>query len=170
MSGNLKYFAFNTDMGWVGVLASARGLLGTTLPQPSAQEACRQLGDDADCAVRSSRPFTEPVERLRLYFCGRKMTFPTKLDLSRATPFQREVWATTRLIPYGETRSYAWVAGRIGRPRAARAVGQALGENPLPVVIPCHRVVAGNGSPGGFSGGIEMKKRLLSLEAAAGIG
>ncbi|GAH65608.1 unnamed protein product, partial [marine sediment metagenome] len=93
--------------------------------------------------------------------------FPDRLDLSGATDFQRKVWETTRLIPYGETRSYAWVAEQIKQPRALRAVGQALGRNPLPIIVPCHRVVASNGKPGGFTGGIEVKKRLLHLEGAA---
>jgi methylated-DNA-[protein]-cysteine S-methyltransferase len=79
------------------------------------------------------------------------------------------VWEITRLIPYGETRSYAWVAEQIGQPRAVRAVGQALGKNPLPIIIPCHRVITSNGKLGGFGGGLEMKKRLLSLEAATAI-
>jgi len=94
-------------------------------------------------------------------------TFPDRLDLSGATPFQRMVWEATRLIPYGETRSYAWVAGQVNKPGAARAVGQALGRNPLPIIIPCHRVIRGDGSLGGFSNGLEVKERLLHLENPA---
>ncbi len=94
-------------------------------------------------------------------------SFPDELDLSTATPFQRQVWEKTRLIPYGETRSYSWVAEQIGKPGAARAVGQALGRNPLPIIIPCHRVVASDGKLCGFAGGLGMKRRLLSLEASA---
>jgi methylated-DNA-[protein]-cysteine S-methyltransferase len=110
--------------------------------------------------------FEETIGRFQAYFSGHKMDFPDKLDISEATPFQSRVWQAARLIPYGETRSYAWVAGQIGKPQAARAVGQALGRNPLPVIIPCHRVLAADGGLGGFGGGMETKKFLLSLEGA----
>ena len=94
------------------------------------------------------------------------MDFPDKLDLARATRFQQDVWQITRTIPYGETRSYAWVAGQLGLPMAVRAVGQALARNPLPIIIPCHRVVGSHGGLGGFRGGLEMKRHLLNLEVA----
>ncbi|MBA7677829.1 Methylated-DNA--protein-cysteine methyltransferase [subsurface metagenome] len=165
MTGRLKYITFNTDMGWVGILGSARGLLGTTLPQPFAQEAQQLLGDIND-ATWAPHLFDDLVERLRLYFGGYKATFPDELDLSGATAFQRKAWEITRLISYGETRSYAWVAEQIKKPMAVRAVGQALGRNPLPVIVPCHRVVASDGKLGGFSGGLEWKSHLLNLEAS----
>ncbi len=168
-TGELKYITFNADMGWVGILASAKGLLGTTLPQRSTQEACQLLSDSLNRATWSPHPFDDLVERLKIYFSGHKATFPDELDLSGATPFQREVWEITRLIPYGETRSYLWVAEQIRRPRAARAVGQTLSRNPLPIIVPCHRVVASDGKLGGFSGGLEMKKSLLWLETTASI-
>ena len=167
MTQQLKCITFNTDMGWVGILGSAKGLLRTTLPHPSAQEIHQLLGDSINQACRSPRLFQDLIQRLKLYFGGHRVNFPDKLDLSGATAFQRKVWETTRLIPYGETRSYAWVAEQIEKPRALRAVGQALGRNPLPIIVPCHRVVASNGKPGGFSGGIEVKKRLLYLEGSA---
>jgi len=109
------------------------------------------------------------MERLKGYFSGSRVTFTDELDLSHATHFQREVWETTRLIPYGETRNYAWIAEQIEKPQAARAVGQALSKNPLPIIVPCHRVVASDGKLSGFSGGVEMKQHLLSLEAEANI-
>lgn len=153
----------------MGILASAKGLLSTTLPQRSSQEALEQLGDRANHATRSPDLFDDLMERFRGYFNGHQTTFPDKLDLSGATTFQRQVWQATRLIPCGETRSYAWVANQIGRPRAVRAVGQALGRNPLPVIVPCHRVVASDGKLGGFTGGLEMKRLLLWLEATSTI-
>jgi len=169
MTGELKYITFNTDMGWVGILASAKGLLGTTLPRHSAQEAYQLLGDSVNQATWSPHLFDDLMERLKVYFSGHKAAFPDELDLSGATPFQGEVWEITRLIPYGEIRSYLWVANQIKRPRAARAVGQALSRNPLPVIVPCHRVVASDGKLGGFSGGAEMKRHLLWLETVASI-
>jgi len=169
MTQQLNYITFSTDMGWVGMLASAKGLLGTTLPQPSAQEACQLLGDSVSYATWSPHLFKDLMERLKVYFSGHRTTFRDKLDFPRATHFQREVWEITRLIPYGETRSYAWVAEQIKKPQAVRAVGQALSKNPLPIIVPCHRVVTSDGKLSGFSGGVEMKKRLLSLEASASI-
>jgi methylated-DNA-[protein]-cysteine S-methyltransferase len=166
MTGELKYVTFNTDMGWVGILASAKGLLATTLPQHSVAETLRLLGDRLNQASWFPRRFTGLVERLKVYFNGKKVGFPDELDLSGATPFQREVWEITRLIPYGEIRTYLWVAEQIKRPRALRAVGQALGRNPLPVIVPCHRVVASDGGLGGFGGGVEMKRYLLLLEVS----
>ncbi len=164
MTQELFYAVSNTAAGWVGILSSNKGLLRITLPQSLEQDVRRLLGNSLDRAASSPRRFKDIIERLRAYFSGQRVDFPDKLDLSGATPFQREVWQAARLIPYSETRSYAWIAGQIGRPEAARAVGQALGRNPFPVVVPCHRVLKSDGSLGGFSGGIETKKFLLSLE------
>jgi methylated-DNA-[protein]-cysteine S-methyltransferase len=163
MNRKLKYTIFKTDMGWVGILASARGLLATTLPQPTAP-AARQLLERINEANKSPDALSDLVERLKEYYRGRKVAFPDKLDLTGATPFQYAVCTAAQRIPYGETRSYRWVAERIGKPQAARAVGQALGRNPLAIIVPCHRVVASDGGLGGFGGGLEMKHQLLRLE------
>ncbi|MCK4368339.1 MAG: MGMT family protein [Dehalococcoidales bacterium] len=165
MAGELKYLIFNTDIGWVGVLGSNSGLLRTTLPQPSAQEAEQLLGDRVKDATRSDNFFHDLMKRLRTCFAGQRATFPDELDFSPATAFQREVWQLTRLIPYGETRSYSWVAEQLGKAGAVRAVGQALARNPLPIIVPCHRVVASDGKLGGYSGGVDMKRHLLHREA-----
>jgi len=170
MTGELKYVTFSTDMGWIGILGSAKGLLCITLPQRSAQEAQQQLGGSVTYAIWAPHLFDDLIQRLSMYFSGRRVTFPDELDLSEATPFQRQVWEQTKLIPYGETRSYAWVAEQVGKPRAARAVGQALGSNPLAIIVPCHRVIASDGKLAGFGGGLEMKRQLLAMEAAASIG
>ena len=147
-------------------MGSSAGLVRTTLPQPSQREVYSWLGDSVSRATLSSPHFEGLRERFQAYFSGNRVDFPDELDLSGATPFQRSVWQTARLIPYGQTRSYAWLAGQAGSPGAARAVGQALGRNPLPIIIPCHRVLASNGGLGGFSGGLEMKRFLLNLEKA----
>ena len=161
----LRYVTFNTNIGWVGILASAEGLLGTTLPQRSAQEARQLLGNNVNQAVCSPQPFTDLIERFKAYFNGHKVEFPDELDLSGATVFQCRVWEITRLIPYGETRSYGRIAEQIGRPGAARAVGQALGSNSLPVIIPCHRVIGHNGELKGYGGGLWRKQYLINLES-----
>ena len=162
-----KYSAFNTPLGWTAVMASREGLLAVTLPHSSEAGALGELGEAINRAERSPLSFVGLAERLQAYFSGRKVDFPDLIDLSGATPFQRQVWQAARMIPYGETQTYLWIARRIGKPGAARAVGQALGRNPLLIVIPCHRVVASGGGLGGFGGGLEMKRRLLKLEGVS---
>jgi len=104
------------------------------------------------------------AQALEDYFAGNPASFDS-LDLDQqGTPFQLRVWQELRKIPYGETVSYQELARRLGNPKAARAVGQALGANPLPLIIPCHRVIAGNGSLGGYSSGLDRKRRLLRHE------
>ena len=169
MTQGLNYVIFDTEAGWMGVLGSTAGLLRCSLPQRSAEEAKKLLGDSLNYTTPAPHLFDGLVRRFRDYFVGKKITFPDRLDLSGATAFQRKVWEVTRLIPYGETRSYGWVAGQIQKPDAARAVGQALGRNPLPVIVPCHRVLAGDGELCGFGGGLDMKRHLLRLEAVADI-
>jgi methylated-DNA-[protein]-cysteine S-methyltransferase len=106
--------------------------------------------------------------QLQEYFSGARWQFDFELDLSRSTPFQQRVLQSASRIPWGAVWTYGQVARAIGKPRASRAVGQALGRNPIPIVIPCHRVVAGDGGLGGYSGGggLESKKWLLRREGA----
>ena len=154
-------------MGWLGVLGSRKGLLATTLPQPSSERALELLGDGLKKAAWAGDHFADLMTRLEGYLDGHRVAFDDVLDLSGTTPFQGKVWRLTKLIPYGETRSYAWVAQKIGRPSAVRAVGQALANNPWPIIVPCHRVVNNDGRLGGYSGGVAMKRNLLKLEASA---
>jgi len=104
------------------------------------------------------------AEQLREYFRGQRSDFDLKLDL-RGTPFQKRIWQCLREIPYGSTWSYAQLAERAGSPRGCRAAGQANGRNPIAIIVPCHRVIAADGSLGGFSSGLDYKIRLLALEA-----
>jgi methylated-DNA-[protein]-cysteine S-methyltransferase len=113
--------------------------------------------------------FDDLPHRLSRYLEGEPVDFPDKLDLGEITRFQQNVWQIVRTIPYGETRSYGWVANKLGSPKAARGVGQALARNPMPIVIPCHRVIGSNGSLGGFGGGVGVKEFLLRLERASSI-
>ncbi len=101
------------------------------------------------------------------YFQGEAVSFGYPLDLTRATPYQLRVWAALREIPYGATRSYGEVARSVGMPRAVRAVGQAVGANPIPLLIPCHRVVASDGSFGGYAWDTTWKHRLLQVEGVS---
>jgi methylated-DNA-[protein]-cysteine S-methyltransferase len=157
---------FQTNAGWMGLSISAGGLRRVILPCKSAREVQELLGDATPAKADSCAGLQG---RLQAYFSGLRVDFSDNLDFTGGTLFQRQVWQAARCIPFGETRSYQWVASQIGKPRAARAVGQALGKNPFPVIVPCHRVIASGGQLGGFTGGIEMKKRLLKLESGPSI-
>lgn len=104
--------------------------------------------------------------QLQRYFKGEPVDFRTIPVAPPGTPFQQQVWNVLGDIPYGQTRSYGWVARQLGRPKACRAVGQANGKNPIPIIIPCHRVVQQDGALGGYSGGTWIKQFLLELEQA----
>ncbi|MBZ5635323.1 MAG: methylated-DNA--[protein]-cysteine S-methyltransferase [Acidobacteriia bacterium] len=110
-----------------------------------------------------SGPLAEAVRQLREYFAGRRQEFDLPLA-PEGTDFQRKVWRKLQEIPYGETISYGELAKRVGNPKASRAVGSANGKNRIPIVIPCHRVIAGDGGLGGFGGGLTVKEKLLALE------
>ena len=114
--------------------------------------------------VEDAAPFKEAIRQLRAYFERKLKDFDVPLVLE-GTEFQLLVWRNLRKIPYGETVSYGQLARRIGSPEAARAVGLANGSNPIPIIIPCHRVIGSNGDLTGFGGGIPLKKKLLALES-----
>lgn len=164
MARELLYTIFRTAAGWIGLLGSGAGLRKVILPRPAEDEIFDLIAATASEALENNNHFIDLTKRLKAYFSGEKISFLDKLDFSDYTTFQCEVWKAASQIPYGETRSYGWIAEKTGRPKAVRAVGQALGRNPCPVIVPCHRVLAGDGGLGGFSGGIEMKKYLLRLE------
>jgi methylated-DNA-[protein]-cysteine S-methyltransferase len=120
-------------------------------------EAKRAAEGALECLVE--RELTEYLAGLR-----RQFSFPIR---PAGTPFQQRVWRALERIPYGATRTYGDIAGAIGKPKAARAVGMANHHNPIPIVIPCHRVVAAGGKLGGYGGGVELKRELLNLEGAS---
>jgi methylated-DNA-[protein]-cysteine S-methyltransferase len=113
--------------------------------------------------VKARKPLEEAVHQLEAYFAGKLKKFSLNMCLD-VTPFQKKVLTALQQIPYGETASYGEVAEKIGNPSSSRAVGQANARNPIPIVIPCHRVVGSNGTLTGFGGGIEVKQALLDLE------
>ncbi len=164
----LTFAVCETCLGWTGVIGSPNGLKKVILPLKSKEAVLGQIASYG-CGTENSdiSCFAELADRIRRYFGGEPVDFADKLDLSGTTRFQQNVWLTVRNIPRGETRSYGWVAMQLGLPRAARAVGRALGSNPVPIVIPCHRVVGSDGKLGGFGGGVKIKKFLLQLEQSA---
>ncbi len=114
--------------------------------------------------AENAKPFAEVIRQLRAYFRGELEEFDVPLNMI-GTPFQLRVWESLREIPYGETRSYGEVARRIGKPDAVRAVGTANGSNPIPIIVPCHRVIGSDGSLTGYGGGLSIKEKLLALES-----
>ena len=119
-----------------------------------------------DEAIRDPEPFDEATTQLGEYFAGERRRFELALALE-GTPFQRRVWAALAEIPYGRTRSYGELAEEIGRPDRVRAVGAAVGRTPVPIIVPCHRVIGADGSLTGYGGGLQRKQALLDLEAQA---
>ncbi len=162
-----SYLIFHTRLGWMGILGSTAGLKRIILPQTSPEVVISKLSNHLVRASEDASFFGDLPFRLRQYLNGEWVSFADRLDLAEATPFQRSVYQVVRSIPHGKTRSYAWVAQQIEMPRAARAVGQALARNPLPIVVPCHRVVGIKGDLCGFKEGLEMKRCLLDIERGA---
>ena len=144
----------------MGRLLLAGDRIGLKTIQFTARDAGIRRREDWE---RSDEHFAVVTEELREYFAGQRRGFDLPLHLS-GTPFQLAVWAKLQEIPYGTTVSYADLALAIGRPKAVRAVGAANGQNPVPIVVPCHRVIGKDGSLTGYGGGLEIKATLLRIE------
>ncbi len=114
--------------------------------------------------VRDAGPPGAAIAALAAYFDGRQTAFDLPLDLSVGTAFQQQVWRATLRVPYGQPSTYGQIAAAIGNPRASRAVGTALGHNPIAIFVPCHRILGANGRIGGYTGGLRYKRALLALE------
>jgi len=164
----LYYDVVGTSFGWMGLLWSARGLRRTTLPQRRPEDCIDLLGDETNDATLSPEQLTPIRRKLSRYFAGKQVTFGDEcIDVDDAPPFSRAAWDACRTIPWGETRSYKWLGVQAGRPQALRAAGQSMARNRLPIIVPCHRVIASNGSLRGFGAGatqLDLKARLLDLE------
>jgi methylated-DNA-[protein]-cysteine S-methyltransferase len=160
--------ACQTPLGWVGIAWSTRGLVGLTLPQATEADALRQLPARSSPRPEAAADLDIDVltDKLHRYFEGQEVRFDEPLDPGIGTRFQQTVWAITRAIPRGQTRTYGDIAREAGSPGAARAVGQCMARNPWPMVVPCHRVVGHDGSLTGFGGGLAMKKQMLTMEGA----
>lgn len=150
----------------MGLAESPKGVQAIVLPKRSkrAVESDLRAQTNGQCHQEASSRLEAARRQLLDYLAGKRNTFDVPLDLSQGTSFQRQVWRSLQRVPYGKLRSYQWIALRVGGRQYARAVGNAVGANPLPIMIPCHRIVAQDASLGGFSGGLPMKRRLLSLE------
>ncbi len=153
--------------GWIGLVSSARGLRLLTLPSRSRELALQRIRRHyAAVALAPQDPFlSAAASEVQAYLMGQVTDFAVELDLRGHSTFELTVWAATSRIRYGETRTYGWIAGQVGGgPGSAQAAGAALGHNPVPLIVPCHRVIGADGSLHGFGGGLDMKRRLLALE------
>ena len=167
----LSTAVFKTDMGWVGLAAAQDSkqvkICQIVLPRATKRLVEQELGAGQDTRTTTGEcqeVVNEARRQVKDFLEGRRRHVDIPVDLSMGTTFQRRVWRVLHRIPYGRVRSYKWVAARVGGSRYARAVGMALGANPVPIALPCHRVVAHDGSLGGFGGGVILKRRLLELE------
>lgn len=149
----------DSPLGRVRLAASAQGLLGVWFEEHGdSPDASHWAPDpDHDLLQQASRQLGE-------YFAGQRRQFDLPLDLSHGTPFQQAVWRALLDIPFGQTCSYGTISSKINKPTAVRAVGGAIGRNPLSIVVPCHRVIGANGALTGYSGGMPRKVALLQLE------
>ena len=144
----------DTPLGTLQIEATERGLCGIWFPSRSI---------DQGPTSKTNRVISLAKQELNAYFTGELTTFSVPLDW-QGTRFQESVWQALLAVPYGKTVTYGDVARAIGRPRSSRPVGGAVGKNPLPIIVPCHRIIGSDGSLTGFTGGLDIKIRLLELE------
>jgi methylated-DNA-[protein]-cysteine S-methyltransferase len=163
---DVAYTETDTPVGRLLVAATPRGLVRVSFPRESYDEVLGQLADRLSPRVLEAPARLDEVRReLDEYFTGGRRRFELPLDWSLTTSdFRRRVLERTALIPYGETISYREAAAAAGNDRAVRAAGTALGANPIPIVVPCHRVLRTGGALGGYGGGLDTKRYLLALE------
>lgn len=156
MAATLACITVTSPVGSLVLRASNKGLVSI-----DRGKAARVKGE-----AKAEHVLDTTATQLAEYFAGERRTFRVPLDL-QGTPFQVQVWRTLQKIPFGKAVSYAQEAAMLGKPKAARAVGSANGRNPIPIIVPCHRVVAADGTLGGYSAGLPMKRKLLALEGVS---
>jgi methylated-DNA-[protein]-cysteine S-methyltransferase len=149
---NNFYDVLDSPLGPLYLIFTSGVLTGITFSKPT------------DILLNRMEAMTAARSELLDYFNKARQEFTCRTAFTEGTEFERKVWETLRKIPYGETRTYKWLAEEIGKPLAFRAVGNALGKNPIPIIFPCHRVIEADGSLGGYSGGVDIKRRLIEIE------
>jgi len=154
---------FATDWGWWGLVGSSRGIVKVVLPQDCPEDVQGQISSPGG---RASSLLACGARQIQEYLWGRRQRFTVPVDWELILGFARQILEACGQIAYGETVSYSELARRVGKTGAERAVGQALAANPVPILVPCHRVICADGSLGGFSGGVDIKRRLLELEGS----
>jgi methylated-DNA-[protein]-cysteine S-methyltransferase len=164
---DVRYAELDSPVGTLVAAATRRGLVRLAYESESGglDDVLEALARRVSPRILEARAELDPLRReLEEYFEGRRRAFDLPIDWSLTAGFGRRVLRATAAIPFGQTSSYAQVAARAGSPRASRAAGNALGSNPIPIVVPCHRVLHSGGGLGGYTGGVERKVRLLGIE------
>jgi methylated-DNA-[protein]-cysteine S-methyltransferase len=171
LGDKIIYSIFDTAFGLCGIAGTRRGIIRLVLPGMAEDEIISAIsselgGQSSELLSDINRSLRDVEKSVKRYFNGERCDFVFPVDLSHCTEFQRKVYKVTRNIPYGEVKTYKWIAERLAISDAARAVGNALSKNPIPLIIPCHRVIKEDGKMGGFTapGGIDLKVRMLKME------
>ncbi len=152
-AGNSEFYdTIETPLGTLYLIFSGRTLTGISFDKP------------AGLYLKKTEDAAAAKKELTEYFGKGRRDFTFETAFTEGTDFERLVWDTLREVPYGETRTYKWMAQKVGKPHAFRAVGNALGKNPIPIIFPCHRIIESDGSIGGYSSGTDIKRRLLEIE------
>ena len=165
---------FETALGWIAIAATERGIVRASLPEPTPETALEAISDIKNGSIDQPNHTLDEAKQLLTRYCnGDSVSLDTiPVDDSAWTPYTQHARAACRTIPRGETRTYAWLAEQAsGNPKSARAAGRAMATNPVPIIIPCHRVIGSNGNLHGFGGtiGLPLKARLLQMESASTI-
>jgi len=161
-----SYSIFKTNIGWCGMVNFKKRALRILIGYPKRKQLLKQILDEfGDNAIKAPAA-GEIIEKIKRYLSGERVFFNCAIDWSSLSPFQLKVFKVAMKVPYGAVETYGNLAQKVGCPNGSRAVGRALSRNPYPLLIPCHRIVRGDGKLGGFSagGGVQLKKRLLELE------
>jgi methylated-DNA-[protein]-cysteine S-methyltransferase len=168
---DIAYAPVDSPFGTLVAAATDRGLVRLTFPEERTDAVLERLAARVSSRILESPRRLDPVRReLDEYFAGIRRRFEVPIDWSLVGPFARRVLGAAAAIPYGSVLTYTQVAGQAGSPRGSRAAGNALGSNPIPIVVPCHRVLRLGGALGGYAGGLERKRWLLDLESRAADG
>jgi methylated-DNA-[protein]-cysteine S-methyltransferase len=146
------YDILHSPVGTLFLVFGPSALIGISFEKPSG------------IVPRQSKISARARKELEEYFTEGRTEFTISTSFAEGTGFEQEVWGALKEVPYGETRTYKWIAEKIGKPHAFRAVGNALGKNPIPIIYPCHRIIESDGSIGGYSSGVDIKRRLLEIE------
>ena len=152
-SGHIEFYdILESHLGNLYLIFSADSLTGISFNKP------------VEILLKQTENSSIAKKELNEYFEKSRMEFTCKTTFIKGTDFEKKVWNSLKDVPYGETKTYKWLAVKIGKPHAFRAVGNALGKNPIPIIFPCHRIIESDGSIGGYSSGIDFKRRLLEIE------
>ncbi|GHV64782.1 methylated-DNA--protein-cysteine methyltransferase [Bacteroidia bacterium] len=150
------FYTYHTPIGYITITANEKAVVKIAFGK-------KEGGEQEGSEQKETSQLKIASTQIEEYFAGKRRVFDFPIQ-PKGTPFQLQVWAALRQIPYGQTRSYKQIAEAIGHPKACRAVGMANNKNPLPIVVPCHRVIGADGKLVGYAGGLEVKKKMLELE------